>query len=790
VGARYANFVKGTLQQSVAVGGTTIYIEAAEQAKLPALGAGDYVVAVLYDQDLAPEIVHITAHAAGALTVTRARESTAAQAWPAGTILTVDITAALVDLLASLSSLARYTGTATGTNDITVTATAGASVPTPTNGDEIFFQVANDNTDAATVTFTNGVTTIGPTALVRPDNTPLEPGELQAGWWASIRYHTGFSKWVLENLASYQLHAERINDGPLAPANFLSNGAFRSWKNGTSFVDPASGTEVADGYYIEYDGTIGNFTISRQTFTPGQTDVAGNPDYYLRWAHTAAGVGSTYRRLRTKVGRVNRFSGEKGIRTIYAKADSARNVTAKFIQYFGTGGAPSADVEAESLVLALTANWQRFEIPESAFPSTAGKTLGSNLDDALILSLNLPVNTTMTIEFAMDQFEFGHLATDPHGEWPLGTEKGGTSRSYASWTALVAGLYTDLNATWAAAYPDLVLVEAVSSSGMVFRNNTGPAWGTRTLSVGGVGLSIADGDGLAGNPTFTLNAALQLYAAITPSADIQTFLGAANYAAMRTQLGLVIGTNVQAWDAQLDTWATLTPSANAQSLITAADYAAMKALLDLEAGTDFYSIAAADTAISTAISNHVAAGDPHTQYALYTEVVGKHHIPIPASAMVANTTNGAVATVTETTTHDVMLSTFNFDQTTQEGVQFSFPAPKSWNESTVTFQPIWTADSGAGGVVWSLRGLALSNDDAADTAWGTEQTSSDTLLATGDIHVGPESAAITLGGTPAEGDMLFFQVRRNPADGGDTLNADARLLGVRLILTTTAPTDD
>lgn len=39
-------------------------------------------------------------------------------------------------------------------------------------------------------------------------------------------------------------------------------------------------------------------------------------------------------------------------------------------------------------------------------------------------------------------------------------------------------------------------------------------------------------------------------------------------------------------------------TANGQSLVTAANYAAMRTLLDLEAGTDFYSIAAADTLLS------------------------------------------------------------------------------------------------------------------------------------------------------------------------------------------------
>lgn len=66
---------------------------------------------------------------------------------------------------------------------------------------------------------------------------------------------------------------------------------------------------------------------------------------------------------------------------------------------------------------------------------------------------------------------------------------------------------------------------------------------------------------------------------ISASANIQTFLGSADYAAMRTNLSLVIGTNVQAYDADLTTYAGITPSANVQSLLSAANYAAIDVLL-------------------------------------------------------------------------------------------------------------------------------------------------------------------------------------------------------------------
>lgn len=169
---------------------------------------------------------------------------------------------------------------------------------------------------------------------------------------------------------------------------------------------------------------------------------------------------------------------------------------------------------------------------------------------------------------------------------------------------------------------------------------------------------------------------------------------------------------------------------------------------------------------------------------------GKQTVWVPAAAMTGRTTNGAASGTTESTTNKVMNKVLDFDTTTQEFAQFTVAFPKGWDEGTVTFIPYWTAASGSGGVVWGLAGVAISNDDVIDAAFGTAVTSTDTLIATTDIHVGPESAAITIAGTPAADDIVYFQVNRTVSDGSDTLGVDARLIGIKLIYTIDSNVDD
>ena len=160
--------------------------------------------------------------------------------------------------------------------------------------------------------------------------------------------------------------------------------------------------------------------------------------------------------------------------------------------------------------------------------------------------------------------------------------------------------------------------------------------------------------------------------------------------------------------------------------------------------------------------------------------------------MYPTTTNGcADLEQTELTANQPELKSLDFDDSADEFAQFAVAFPKSWNLGTVTFEPFWTsAGTNTGACIWAVEGYAASNADAINTAFGTEQTSTDSHSGTAnDLDVGPVSSAITIAGTPADADEVFFQIYRDANAGGDTLTGDAKLLGIKLYFTTDAAND-
>lgn len=172
---------------------------------------------------------------------------------------------------------------------------------------------------------------------------------------------------------------------------------------------------------------------------------------------------------------------------------------------------------------------------------------------------------------------------------------------------------------------------------------------------------------------------------------------------------------------------------------------------------------------------------------VHDKVVGLQDLYIPASGMWPRVTNGcAPLTQTEIATSLLNIQTLDFDQTTQEFAQFTISIPRNWNNGTITAKVYWTASAGSGGVVWGISGVAYSNDDPLTGTFGTAQTVADTLTATNDLDTTDSTSAITIAGTPADADLIALQISRNPADGSDTINADAKLIGIVITITTDA----
>lgn len=117
--------------------------------------------------------------------------------------------------------------------------------------------------------------------------------------------------------------------------------------------------------------------------------------------------------------------------------------------------------------------------------------------------------------------------------------------------------------------------------------------------------------------------------------------------------------------------------------------------------------------------------------------------------------------------------------------------PKSWNEGTITFKPIWShaATTVNFGTFWTLQAVAISDNDPIAAAYGTLQSSTDTGGTTNNLYHAPESSALTVAGTPAAEDLVFFRLSRDPANAADTMAIDARLHGIVLYITTHAETD-
>tara|TARA_R110000796_G_scaffold69170_4_gene157983 strand:+ start:2438 stop:4141 length:1704 start_codon:yes stop_codon:yes gene_type:complete len=194
----------------------------------------------------------------------------------------------------------------------------------------------------------------------------------------------------------------------LTGRNLIINGNFDVWQRGTSFTSVASFT--VDRFGIVFKNSSDTIDINRENFTLGQTDVLTNPTYFVNADVTAGGAGGSTR-FGTKIEDLRKFEAKTLTISYYVKASSATTIVGRVGAQFGTGGSPSAATAQLVGIESVTTSWQKITRTVTV-ASIAGKTLGTNNNNYLEFYWELPVNTTISCQFASLQIEEGSVATD------------------------------------------------------------------------------------------------------------------------------------------------------------------------------------------------------------------------------------------------------------------------------------------------------------------------------------------------------------------------------------------
>jgi hypothetical protein len=174
-----------------------------------------------------------------------------------------------------------------------------------------------------------------------------------------------------------------LRPGVLDPENRIINGAFDFWQRGTSST--SGGFVAADRWRnIIVGGTV---TQSRQSHTVGDKFGVNNPQFYLRQTVSGQSASSHAARSQQTIEGVRAYAGETITVLGWARRSSGSgNMVIEGEQFFGTGGSPSAGINAISpTTITLTTSWAPFAAVITV-PSITGKTIGTDGNDFLALA--------------------------------------------------------------------------------------------------------------------------------------------------------------------------------------------------------------------------------------------------------------------------------------------------------------------------------------------------------------------------------------------------------------------
>ena len=184
--------------------------------------------------------------------------------------------------------------------------------------------------------------------------------------------------------------------------NLIINGDFQVAQRGTSF-NPSSGFGYTLDRWQTYSYASSSATVSRQTFTLGQTDVPDSPRYFARVTGT-----SVRPYLEQRIESVSRFGGRTVTLSLWAKSSDVTDLAIDSFSYFGSGGSSTAVDNNNQSIGTLSSTWTKFTYTWT-ISSHSGKTIGDgNYYGVDITAVSGDVGT---IDIALVQLEFGSVAT-------------------------------------------------------------------------------------------------------------------------------------------------------------------------------------------------------------------------------------------------------------------------------------------------------------------------------------------------------------------------------------------
>lgn len=299
--------------------------------------------------------------------------------------------------------------------------------------------------------------------------------------------------------------------------NKIINGDFGTWQRGVTAIGPITIAPpkrfLADRWAV--GGSATTVTISRQTFSNGQTQVPGNPIYFHRTVVTAQPSQSNFNYciLQQAIENVRTLADKTVTVSFWAKADLNRPIIVELIQLLAT---PATQTGGQVKQINLTNTWQKYTFTAN-IPSLAGQTIVEN-ENGLVLNfwfnaesawysrIGTFANQSGTFDIAQVQVEEGSVET-PFEQRPIGLELLLCQRYYqrGHWMSTVRVANSTVPTTPHVLLPTpMRAIPAITLTETAI-NPTGGAWNARQINVHNWEVPASEITGLYQGPGSSIN---------------------------------------------------------------------------------------------------------------------------------------------------------------------------------------------------------------------------------------------------------------------------------------------